>query len=611
MKKLLVFSLVLMVAGIFLWRQAPEPAKVHTAAEETLRQTITGPIIGFVDEMDTHGWTGIPFAAPPVGDLRWSAPRLAQPWQEPLEATAFNNACVQLWGQLAGMEGETGMVVGDEDCLYLNVWAPANNSSMNSEGLPVMFWIHGGGNTIGTANTYAGARLAGGENVVVVTINYRLGLFGWLSHPALRMEGRSDRDASGNYGNLDMIAALQWVQYNIANFGGDPDNVTIFGESAGGRDVYSLMMSPDAKGLFHRVIAQSGTPGTTPLWRAENFSDDEQPGHALSSREWLARQLQQAGRANDREAAKAMQLLMSDEEIREFIYSRSASEVLAGVQGFAGMYSAPQILRDGQVIPKTDPYELLQNPDTYNSVPLMTGTNKDEAKLFMAQSPTFVEQRFGFLPRVKDIEAYNRASAYSTDPWKAVAVDEPAAIITANPGQPVYTYRWDWDEGGKSWLVDFSELLGAGHGLEVNWIFNKFEGGISVPGLYTDGNIPGRDILAGQMRSYWSEFARSGDPGNGRLGDLPTWQAWQADTENLMLLDTDKGGGLRMVDQPMTAALIKQRLAADNTLDIQTRCAMFANMFLQSSPGDNFWNEDEYLAMDCADYDPWKLQIQR
>ena len=501
--------------------------------------------------------------------------------------------------------------MGDEDCLYLNVWAPANNSSLDSEGLPVMFWIHGGGNTIGTANTYPGARLAGGENVIVVTINYRLGLFGWLSHPALRMEGRSPRDASGNYGSLDMIAALQWVQNNIAVFAGDPDNVTIFGESAGGRDVYSLMMSPAAEGLFHKVIAQSGTPGTTPLWRAENFSDAEQPGHTLSSREWLAIQLQQAGRAHDRDAAKAMQLLMTNEEILEFMRSRSASEILAGVEGFAGMYPAPQILRDGNVIPDANPYELLQDPSRYNSVPLMTGTNKDEAKLFMAQSPTFVEQRFGFLPRVKDLDAYNRASAYATDPWKAVAVDEPAALITANPGQPVYTYRWDWDEGGKSWLVDFGELLGAGHGLEVNWIFNKFGGGISVPGLYTEDNIPGRDILAAQMRSYWSEFARNGDPGNGRLGDQPTWNAWQPDTENLMLLDTDKGGGVRMVNEPMTAAILKQRLATDTTLDTPTRCALFANMFLQGSPGDSFWDEGEYLALGCGDYDPWRLQVAR
>jgi len=215
-----------------------------------------------------------------------------------------------------------------------------------------MFWIHGGGNSIGTANTYSGHSLAGGENVVLVTINYHLGLLGWMSHPALRGEGRSASDASGNYGNLDMIAALEWVQKNIASFGGDPDNVTIFGESAGGRNVYSLMASLPAKGLFHKAIAQSGSTGTTPLWRAENFADDKLPGESLSSREWLSLQLQQAGKAEDSEAAKVAQLLLSDEEILTFMYSRSPKQMLKGISGGAGMYRAPQSLRDGMVLPK-------------------------------------------------------------------------------------------------------------------------------------------------------------------------------------------------------------------------------------------------------------------
>ena len=260
MKKLLVAGLVLIAIGVMLWPEQPTQPAVHPAAPETLRQTTAGPVVGFVDELNTHGWTGIPFAAPPVGDLRWAAPRLPEPWQEPLQAVTFNNACLQLWGILAGTDGELGQVVGSEDCLYLNVWAPAGSSDLDSEPLPVMFWIHGGGNTIGTANTSNGARLAAEQNLVVVTINYRLGVLGWLSHPALRQAERSAHDASGNYGTLDMIAALQWVQYNIASFGGDPDNVTIFGESAGGRNVYSLMfLSPPAAGLFHQVIAQSGT----------------------------------------------------------------------------------------------------------------------------------------------------------------------------------------------------------------------------------------------------------------------------------------------------------------------------------------------------------------
>jgi para-nitrobenzyl esterase len=244
-------------------------------------------------------------------------------------------------------------------------------------------------------------------------------------------------------------------------------------------------------------------------------------------------------------------------------------------------------------------------------VPLMTGTNRDEAKLFMAQDPTYIENRFGFLPRIKDIEAYNRASAYVSDHWKAYAVDEVAAVIGNNGGQPVYAYRWDWDEGGKSWLVDFSELIGAGHGMEVAYVFGRFASALTLPGFYTDENTPGRDELSRQMRSYWAEFARTGNPGTGRENDLPEWQAWQSGEENLMVLDTQSGGGLRMVSEPMTMALLKQRIAADTYMEDAQRCALYAEMFFKSNAGDDFWLESEYLELGCADLDPWQAQVFR
>ena len=475
-----------------------------------------------------------------------------------------------------------------------------------------MVWIHGGGNTIGTANTYDASLLAGSEQVIVVTINYRLGFFGWMSHPALRAPDRNALDASGNYANLDMIAALQWVSDNIAHFGGDRDNVTIFGESAGGRNVFSLMASPLAKGLFHRAIAQSGSVGTAPLWRAENFKDDSQPGQALSSREWLSLQLQNSGRAKDSNAARAAQLLMSDEETRDFMYSRSAQEILEGVSGGAGMYRAPQSFRDGSVLPKSTLYQLFSNPSRYNSVPLITGTNRDEAKLFLAQDPEFVELRFGVLPRVKDVQSYNEFSAYLSDGWKAMAVDGVADIIAASGSAPVFAYRWDWDEGGKNWLIDYSELLGAAHGLEVAYIFGGFDGAIGAPGLYTDDNSAGRDVLAKEMRSYWAEFARTGTPANGRSGLLPQWRPWGNAGPNLMLLDTASGGGLRMVREPMTVAMLKERIAQDqNITNLQSRCALHVQMFLLANAGDDVWDEADYNALGCSGFDPWELEVER
>ena len=614
MKKTVFLILVVLLAVLigYFWpaSSSEKIAKISNPSAE--RDTQSGSVIGSEDANNTYVWLGIPFAAPPVADLRWRSPQPVKPWTETLGTTAFRDACVQLSGPLDGLPDDSGAVVGSEDCLYLNIWSPRDHSSFNAEKLPVMVWIHGGGNTIGTANTYDASLLAGSEQVVVVTINYRLGFFGWMSHPALRTPDRNALDASGNYANLDMIAALQWVSDNIANFGGDQNNVTVFGESAGGRNVFSLMASPLAKGLFHRAIAQSGSVGTTPLWRAENFHGDTQPGQALSSREWLSLQLQNSGRAKDSKAARAAQMLMSDEETRDFMYSRSPQEILEGVSGGAGMYSAPQSFRDGTVLPQDTLYTVFSDPSRHNSVPLITGTNRDEAKLFLAQDPEFVELRFGFLPRVKDLQAYNELSAYLTDSWKAMAVDGIADIIAANSSEPVFAYRWDWDEGGKSWLIDYSELLGAAHGLEVAYIFGGFDGAIGAPGLYTDNNIAGRDLLGQQMRSYWSEFASTGAPGNGRSGVLPQWRPWSNAGANLMLLDTASGGGLRMVNEPMTVAMLKERIAQDpNIPELRSRCALHVQLFLLANAGDDVWNEADYNALGCAQFNPWELHVKR
>jgi para-nitrobenzyl esterase len=466
-----------------------------------------------------------------------------------------------------------------------------------------MVWIHGGGNTIGTANTYDASLLAGSEQVVVVTINYRLGFFGWMSHPALRTPDRNALDASGNYANLDMIAALQWVSDNIANFGGDQNNVTIFGESAGGRNVFSLMASPLAKGLFHRAIAQSGSVGTTPLWRAENFHGDTQPGQALSSREWLSLQLQNSGRAKDSKAARAAQMLMSEEETRDFMYSRSAQEILEGVSGGAGMYQAPQSFRDGTVLPKDTLYKVFSDPSRYNSVPLITGTNRDEAKLFLALNPEFVELRFGFLPRVKDLQAYNEFTAYLSDSWKAMAVDGAADIIAANSSEPVFAYRWDWDEGGDAWLVNWSTALGAAHGMELPFVFGDFERIVPIPLLFNNTNRAGAEHLSSQMMAYWANFARSGEPGRG-AGTAPLWQAWDARSGGIMLLDTEADGGVRASSDLLSVPNFTDRLIKDASFStVKERCVMFVDLFYTPRRGREFFDRREYERLGCAKFD--------
>jgi para-nitrobenzyl esterase len=199
-------------------------------------------VLGQDDADGTWVWKAIPFARPPLGQLRWRAPQDPVPWQGVRRETAFNAGCTQF------SEVIPGMISGSEDCLYLNVWRPRDAEP----GLPVYVWIHGGGNSTGSAthiSTYLGNRIASRSRVVFVSVNYRLGPFGWFTLPALR-EGVSPEDASGNYGTLDLIQSLKWIRDNIEAFGGDPARVTITGESAGGIDVLSLLISPPARGLF-------------------------------------------------------------------------------------------------------------------------------------------------------------------------------------------------------------------------------------------------------------------------------------------------------------------------------------------------------------------------
>ena len=234
-------------------RTSQEPENPHD--DPLVRTTECGYVRGIVTGADTRAWLGIPYAEPPVGELRWTSPQDLQPWDGILIADEFCSGCTQYGGYFTYMDPNTyGELVGSEDCLCLNIWRPATEE----DDLPVFFWIHGGGNSIGEAGlgVYDGANMAHNSNVIVVTVNYRLGPFGWFNHSALRTGDALDD--SGNFGTLDVIKALEWVSKNISHFGGNPDNVTIAGQSAGGYNVLSLMLSPLAEGLFHRAVVQSG-----------------------------------------------------------------------------------------------------------------------------------------------------------------------------------------------------------------------------------------------------------------------------------------------------------------------------------------------------------------
>jgi para-nitrobenzyl esterase len=611
-----VFVIALVVIAALLLRPAapikPQPAVADPATQRTLAQ---GTLIGFADANNTYAWLGIPYAQAPVGELRWRAPRPPQAWQGTREALAFGPACTQLASMANGAPKEQyGALLGAEDCLQLNVWTPRFGAvPRGDQRLPVMVWVHGGGNVNGYSGMYPFARnLADQYGLVMVSINYRLGLQGWFYHPALYDDSSSAEDRSGNYGTLDIIQALHWVRDNIEVFGGDPGRVTVFGESAGGYDVYTLLVSPLAKGLFQGAIAQSGGLRSIPLARVQNYSDDAAPGHELSSREVINQLLLADGKAGTRAQAKVVQDGMEPAALRAYLYGKSAAQLQAAItEDVTRTIIPPNPIRDGVVMPAQAPTELLADATRYNAVPFITGTNRDEMKIFNLMKPEFGGLWFGKIPHVKDTATFNRTSAYSSDYWKAAAVDEPLTEMSATQGPTVYGYRFDWDEWPTFPLLDFGAMFGAAHAAEVNFVFDAMEGPHMIGAPYAEKNLDSRKQLAHAMSSYWAEFAYTGKPGRGRRGDLPEWGSWNNAGLKFMVFDTEAGGGIRMSDAAMTTAALKQRLLDDRAggaiANQEQLCRWYAELFINSIVRSVKVDREEYESFGgagCKDYPP-------
>jgi para-nitrobenzyl esterase len=607
----LILILIVLFVGTRLWQYAtrPEP-RVVTPHAETLRETASGRVVGFVEDNGTHAWRGIPFAEPPLGKLRWKAPLPPAPWAGTREALEIGSVCPQIGGPLGGVpESEFGAAIGSEDCLFLNISAPAfapDGVPSGDDLLPVMVWIHGGGNSIGHGGSYNGKLLAERHDLVVVTINYRLGPLGWFSHPALRGAGTTPEDRSGNYGTLDVIRSLAWVRDNIVSFGGDPDNVTVFGESAGARNTVTMLHSPAAKGLFHRAIVQSGGSRTIPRTRAEGYRDAPDPGHPSSSREIVNRLLIADGIVPDREAAKVHQDGMSGDEIAAYLRGRDAGELLASYGSrSAGMLSVPQLFRDGAVLPAEDPLDVFRDPERYNPVPVILGSNRDEHKLFMVQDPEYVKTYLGFYMRLRDRELYELVSAYRTDYRKSTGVDEIARVLRESQGPTVYAYRFDWDEEPSVLGMDLSVFLGAAHGLEIPFVFGDFESSFLGSYIGSEENSAGMRALSAAMSSYWAEFAHSGSPGLGRDGAAPEWEPWEnspTDGAKFIIFDTPTDGGIRMASSSVRLGDLYDRLLAEAGLASQQKhCELYVNLFEYSA----LWDDRDYANLGregCSSY---------
>ena len=497
----LKFFLATMVATTSLIQ--PVSAQTAKVAQGSLKGTL---------EDGAEVFKNIPFAAPPVGPLRWKPPQPAKAWTGVRDATTFGAACIQppvrMGGAIGALMPESDPYATSEDCLNLNVRRPAGTKA--GAKLPVMVWIYGGGFSFGRGSqpTYTGTALVK-RGVILVTPNYRLGALGFLAHPEL--SGEDAHNSSGNYGALDTVAALQWVKRNIGAMGGDPDNVTVFGESAGGIMVGVLAGSPLAKGMFKRVISQSGVYFTPPQKPGEpgfaepTLAEAEQTGSAF---------LKQAGVATLAEAR-----------------ALPAERILAA--GAPGPGRRPFFFRpviDGWLLPK-DTYSLLK-AGAYNATPVIVGSNNDEGSLALPMGATLAQyngsvQAWGAsadalraaYPATTDAEATRSARDLQRDSVAGWSARAWAVGQSTARGAKVYVYNFNqrppYPKG------PMYDTIGATHAGEMPYVFGTLDSP-QIAWAADDRAIS--DATVG----YWTNFAKTGDP-NG--GQLPAWKPWSAESE--------------------------------------------------------------------------------
>ncbi len=499
-----------------------------------------GWIRGKAEDSGVYSFKGIPYASPPTKNLRWKAPRPHPGWEGIYEAQSFRGTSPQFLPLL-------GWVTGDEDCLYLNLWRPATPDT----NLPVYVWIHGGGNSIGSAHyvpDYYGENLARRGNLIFVSFNYRLGLFGWFTHPALR-QGTNTLDNSGNYGTLDILFALHWIQSNIVTFGGDPSRVTIAGESAGGLNVLSLLISPLSSGLFHRAVVQSGY--TAMISREEA---DEISSHLL------AKLLVKKRKARSQNEAKQFLSSMSPEELEKFLKHLSYKDILSVLKsGTLGMTGEAQLIADGVVFP-TNCFEALKQ-GKIQAVPIILGSNKEETKIFLS----FARSDWKSL-------SYQAEARFTSLRWKALYVDALAETLFSYSN--VYVYRFDWGSEDTNHPSPLGEKegkrLGAFHTLEIPfWLGNDtIQGAFLTPRVFTKANHQGRKALSDLMMAYLVQFVHTGNP---NTQELPVWPAWRSDPERLgILFDADMNTPrIRWQIKPITLEDIKVMIENDLPPELQ------------------------------------------
>lgn len=525
MRHIYAFMMVL-ASGILFAAFSPPPSSVMSTASLTAAlpdgptvKTQAGDLVG-VEENHIFSFKGIPYAAPPVGDLRWKAPQSPSAWTAPRDASRFRNVCIQVaTGMPEGEEDQTkGKILGNEDCLYLNVYSP--NSAAPNNRLPTMVWIHGGGFVFGAGSDYDASVFAQKHGVVVVTLNYRLASLGFLALPSLKAEAGGN---AGNYGLMDQQAALRWVQNNIAAFGGDPGNVTLFGESAGGMSICAQLASAAAAGLFHKAIIQSG------------FCTS--PNNSGAAADSTKRNLEYADKLGCKDGNLAC--------LRKIDPAKLAGQAVPGKRPLANLVWAPVYGTPLLPLPLHTAFER----GSFNRVPVMSGTNHDEGRFFMSMvmpdskplPPFKYWAATGMLVGAKKnrtvLQKYPfRASGTPVLALATVLTDYmfscPALNVSSDISKYVPVYAFEFNDPRAITTLKTPpgmESMGAFHSSGLVYIFQTPLAGLGAdPAQFS----PDQRQLSDAFSEAWATFAKTGDP-NGQ--GQQRWRRFEPKRQNIQI----------------------------------------------------------------------------
>jgi len=508
---------------------------------DPIAKTDYGRLKGYVDQdKEVLVWKGVPYARPPVGELRWAAPLDPEPWDGVRNAISPAPKCTQLFTTEEWIR--TGVVDPDssEDCLYVDIYRP-ERPTYQWERLPVYVWIHGGSNNFGSARDYDGSVLANRSDVVVVVVQYRLGPIGWFYHPALQTGGADVLSDSGNFGTLDHAQAIKWIHKNIDAFGGNPHNVTVTGESAGAHNTMNMVISPLGKGLFHRAMSESGGMATVTTASARTSAND------------YIEKLIRFRENVDAATAKARRIAMeTDGTLEAYLRAAAAGDFFLALLKY-GSVPTFSAIEDGTVMPVGGWIPAIQ-AGKYNKMPIILGSNEYESKSFMplygpAIKPLGVPSGSytwfnlinvlrkdlpltvnDVLPTQHDKDIYELTGYYGSQNWKAKFVDTVAHEL-AKVQDDVYAYLFKWGGIG-SGPSPFDFIYGAGHASEISFFFGGDQGLFGYP--FVPANEAGRKDLQNAMMEYLKHFAYTGNPNHyfpwfqkwSHFSYLPKWKEW-------------------------------------------------------------------------------------